>query len=1042
MGRAGPGRLAAGLAGFTPPSLPVGREYSLALMRRVGSVYCVAARALDSEDYSMPKLLLVLIALIALAVGGYFLFSGPDTEDPFGNGPQADRSQDTGAGTATATAKSKGGAMAAEAGAARTEVVVARVGNGEYPEVEAALTGFKGRLLQPDGEPAGEVDVKFYRFGADSLIPTELLAGRGLGLDIDAGSTLTDEEGRFELTGVWPRAIYAARLAAETEWTTTKLIPRAPKPGEIEDLGDITLTQGAKLVGTVLDEAGKPLVGVDVRAANLPGPVTQFVPVHTFDPDGAIIVRQNGGFVIEIPSWAAELFKELPIAQTKTDAEGKYELLAVEPGPNLVTFSKVDYAGKTKPRVLVKAGEVKDLGATELGEGEELFGRVVDGANQPVPGAEVVAGKALSVPMALARNLPPTDAKGTFSGVGFERGKVLVAARRNSKSPWVVSEPTSIAEDVVIKLDSEFAVTLELVSKPGLEITAPRFVVTPGLDDGEAMVPASLGFLPQIDWSDRVERIEDSNHYRLTGFSKGRFLVQVAVPEHATAMVGLKLTATAQKKVELIASQAFDVVVQDPDGKPVHGAKLFARGEGGKWSMPKAPTLCGRSDKEGMVRVDVVSAKSAVVEAIHPRYGWSYTKVELAEKGVPTDSVLLQFERPATLIGTLTDKGRPPEPGKYMIAVMRESWRAEPRESASAGPSFVTPDADGRFTFGPARPGPYSIQAMPTIDVVSGGIFASMMRMGFSEQVSAQTVLTPGGTQSVTLEMSQADEPIEGPSARVTGTVLLNGRPAEGLVVRLWSHGRKIRSVDSSGNFDLGRLAAGKNQWNNMTIIDPDISMGRGNTLWEKRLKLTANKDLHLEIRVDTGTLVGVVRGPLGQPTVGARVAASRVQSKEDNVGASVRSLTDENGRFRIERVLAGKYSVTVNADDAKGRAEDVLVVAGVPSAEVNLQLSRTLSASGSVETSALGENVSGIQVQFQLEGENRDTHADWMTGGDSEFEVEDLTPGRYKVEIGVWYRDGDDQYSKHKRFDHQGIIVVDRDVTGLTIRPVARSEK
>ena len=137
--------------------------------------------------------------------------------------------------------------------------------------------------------------------------------------------------------------------------------------------------------------------------------------------------------------------------------------------------------------VRLREGEEKDVGALTLKEGEEVYGKVVDGAGNAVVGADVLVGQggvAGEAYFAIAAG--PSGADGSFTVAGFKSGKVIGAARRQAGDPWVIADPQPVLKDMVIALPATFELTLRLSSKSGHAIGEPEFRVLPGYSGGPA----------------------------------------------------------------------------------------------------------------------------------------------------------------------------------------------------------------------------------------------------------------------------------------------------------------------------------------------------------------------------------------------------------------------------------------------------------------------------------------------------------------------------------------------------------------------------
>ncbi len=130
----------------------------------------------------------------------------------------------------------------------------------------AALTpgaAAEGRLLQPSGTPATPAVAMCV--GASVPVP-----GRAM---IDSAACPVDGEGRFRLEGLTPGAAYTlvAEVAGAGRLLREFLAPADPEG--VADLGDILLPPSRRIEGVVVDEAGEPVADHPVvlrSTGNLP----------------------------------------------------------------------------------------------------------------------------------------------------------------------------------------------------------------------------------------------------------------------------------------------------------------------------------------------------------------------------------------------------------------------------------------------------------------------------------------------------------------------------------------------------------------------------------------------------------------------------------------------------------------------------------------------------------------------------------------------------------------------------------------------------
>tara|TARA_R110002072_G_scaffold264409_1_gene423119 strand:- start:23033 stop:26053 length:3021 start_codon:yes stop_codon:yes gene_type:complete len=911
------------------------------------------------------------------------------------------------------------------------------VGNSELlsdPDIRKALCGFKGRVVNHLKAPVADCGVRIYRGAMDSLLTqtTDLFADqKDFEPEYIAGEVQTAEDGRFLMTGVWPRGFYLMFAGLGTDAPTHQVITKAPSPGEIVDLGDVVLNEAGVIVGEVYDSDGNAMAGALVRAADIPGALAAFFPAERFDPEGAVLIREPRApvQVLKMPPWVKEAFEHLPIPTTRTDLEGKFRLVGVMPGSNMLATTARNFLSDVKGSVNVRAGEVKDVGRIRLREGEELYAKVLDEKGKPVAGAEVIAGSTLSlVPIDLASYLGETNAQGEIDGMGFSPGKVTIAARRSKNHAWVLAEPQSIISDVIVTLPAQYSITVSVQMADGAPVKDARFRLLPGKKGEGAAEMFMLGFSKPINLKNCMTKVEDGV-WRVTGLNKGYYTMLAEVEGLASGVEGVHLEeADGQCTIKLDPPNLFSVLVVNQDDQPIRNAAIFAQARGD--NVVEMPINCGRTDKEGRVKINKIKGTKLRVSADHPLWGVVHGETK------PDEELVLRLVAPGSLHGVLSENGKPPLPGKFTVAVM---WR---RNGGARGPlentpQLITAGLDGSFTVGSLQPGQYSVTALSSLDTLRspGAIFgiAQSMSLNSSSMSNERVDVLSGQVAEVRLEVGK--KPIEGPTAQLTGSVVVNGRVANGYTITARSSSRMIESgpggggptrvggrrfggvVDERGRFDLGTIEAG-----DVTVSvsgnEDGIFMGRNNSIWSQTVKVTEGEQRDLTIDITTSVLAGNVYLPDGSP--GARVfiqARGRLKVDGELGGSSRQSMvTKADGSFKFSQVPEGMWGLEFQSRDGDNRwrakLENIAVGPGATSDSLRVEMVAQMLVKGRVDLAALPEKPRwGYLVFHRLKpGDAPTANGDSQNGisyrGNGEFVADDLTAGRWRVVLHTQGKD------------------------------------
>ena len=955
---------------------------------------------------SKTPLLVAALGIALVAALAFWWFGGDrPAPGPIG-GPDTPRAESTDPEVA-----------AAEVGERATTRVAAdserrrAPGAGLHPSVAAALVGFTGRVVTSSGEPVPDSLVKLFRFAVDAVIrPSVSVFAEGPKNEpeIEAGETRTGSDGRFVLEGVFPRAFFMLKADADGDAPTWRILDESPDPGELLDLGDIVLADCGILTGTVIGPDGEPVPDALVRAVDFPDPGGFFlgqVPLDRVDPEGGLILSPEirKDTAVTAPAWVADRFDELPIPTTRTAADGTFRLTGIVPGGNLFVISKPRLLSHIQPLIRLDAGEEKDLGTIRMRLGEIAGGTVVDQDGEPVVGAEVmIASKSSLIPLHFASRADVTDAEGRFEMTGFPPRDVYGAARRNAGEPWTVGGPVNVADELVIELPSVHTLTLTVLGPDGEPVADPKLQLTPGHDGAIEM--QMFGATQPLDLDDRLGRDKEGRNL-IRDVPKGEYTLLATAPDCAVSSAELTIDADLAHTIELIGAQRFDVVARHAEGGPVAGADVFVIARGEPPRVPEAPVHAATTSDEGTATITSVRATEVRITASHPAYGNVHARTPLPAAG----PVELVFPTPGTIEGSLLEGGASPEPGKWMVTLI-------PRGRASGAmpdiPRVVAPGLDGSFRATGLSPGGYLVTVVRSATMLSSpgksvDLVTALMLSGDVPRESVE--LPPGETVRVTLDALQQKR-VDGPSARVSGTLVVDGRLGTNYLVQGRSgRFRNAVEVDDQGRFDLGALPAGQ-----VTVqVSPRPSGSLldfrrlGQQIWSESFELVANEDRVIDIEVATAPIAGIVIGPDGQPVSGARVElmvwVPRTLNPDDVRRDQFRDRTDGSGRFSFDEVPAGTFTVQANGDGARGRLEAMRAEPGIGRRDLRVVLDALPRVSGKVDLTIFGsQRPRWLGMWFQPVGEARETNpGGWVgIGDDGTFETRELEPGVYRVRI------------------------------------------
>jgi len=237
-------------------------------------------------------------------------------------------------------------------------------------------------------------------------------------------ATRSDSEGRFELTRA-PAGRVTLLLDRPGRMAVAARTLMLAENGETE-LGDVELDAGRTLAGRVLDTAGTPVVGAEVRGGRNANQAVLFAPAQ------------------------------------RTDAEGRFRLTGLSHEGQAVVLARRD--ANSCWSALLGEGEGLEL---RLGTERELLVEVVDPAQQPVAGVQfdLRPGREatdLGVFAGAARPVTPT-----FVG----EGRWSLGARAPGESVLTVGAPGHVTRSVPLALEATGGAPLVVVLDPSQRAT-------------------------------------------------------------------------------------------------------------------------------------------------------------------------------------------------------------------------------------------------------------------------------------------------------------------------------------------------------------------------------------------------------------------------------------------------------------------------------------------------------------------------------------------------------------------------------------------
>ncbi|HEX5720596.1 MAG TPA: carboxypeptidase-like regulatory domain-containing protein [Thermoanaerobaculia bacterium] len=791
----------------------------------------------------------------------------------------------------------------------------------------------------------------FRRTGADGVYKLSAVPGRELSITATAA-------GFFQRRSNWP--VKAGERRAPT----------------------LALEPAFTAAGVVVDEQGKPVAGVEIKARIQPG-------------SRAMDRWESGG-------------------NARTSAAGRFRIPRLAGGiAHQLRLTRQGYAPATADVPPVEPGTPASDLRIVLRKGRTAFGRVVDPADRPVAGAGVVLepeppGDMMMIQIGPDDDSVPfeavADATGRFELRDLPPGTFKLTARGSGFAPTAVpglSIPAGAGSTDLGTVTLVRGVALEgyVTGPDGRPIEGAQVSVAEATGDPIAALARGEEPPAAVTSLDGFFRVEDRRsgetvdvEVRRSGYAKG-------------SAPGVQVPSEEPVRIVLLPSSAVEGRTVDPDGKPVPGARIVLD--------PMGPTAMSRgravftveamkhalSGDDGSFRIEDVPPGTFELMALAAgRQPANMTSLEV-RSGQDLRGVEVVLRPGAVLEGRVLAPGGRPIPGARVslvetgsIGTMRAGW--------------ARTDGDGRYRLDAVPPGTRLFRAdsegfrerVRELEVRAGENGLDFELEGGAEvtgrvvdddgvpvPAAAVVLHEGGGSWNLPNAVSRPDGSFtltgvaDGTyriAAEKEGFALTQGQEltvagnVSGVEIRLSTGGAIVGQLTGLDFAELSQAQVWLDDEFLQGRVFPDSSYRienvepgehrvlaslRGERQTDGRVTLEpGEREARLDLELADGYLLTgrvlrngqVVRGEnvaLGGPGVAGRWAK-----------------TDHEGRFRFEGLEAGTYDLTVI--DSRGQSHHKETVELSRDAEVELELV-AVTLAGRVLDSSDKQPLSGVRV-------------------------------------------------------------------------------
>jgi protocatechuate 3,4-dioxygenase beta subunit len=864
-----------------------------------------------SHANASGKALPLILGLVVLAAAAFFALG-----DPFGSGGMHGDDDEGSHGLGDMMSGSGDGAAATTAPKKKAISLAGLYGDGQTGAIRLRLLWVGG-----DGRPVvGQEVALFSRSGSEVT------------------RTPSDTDGSVIFAQVAPAKGYSLRIQGEG-FSEVHLQGISVFPEATKDLGDLILGKDIALRGRVVDAQGRPVPGTSVS-------------VHTIERDMA-----TKGMLFTMAEQAASV--PFPLHAVQTDEEGNFAIGGLKDGQYSLTARHQGYASRHEGEVIVASERGAGVLTMVLGVAGRVMGRVTDYDGKPIEGAQVIAlrdtgwrGRMQS----LEREVALTAKDGSYVidtlGAGSKYRFGVVA---KGFAPVYTTASVDITEgdlqqdfNLAEGGNLEGVVTDEVTGRPIANAKVAVFVGPMNFGGG--------GGNPDDKAVADTRLTDDEGKFRFESITPGPVSSSVVRAQGYSSVMTSQWTGNLWPAVE--AGQTTEVTVTMKRGgsirgfvrtsagkEPIQGAQVTVMGTG--WAAmgavwAGAPTAITSADG-GYELTGIVPGKYKLYSSAagySSDGGQEGTDVELTETNLSAEKDLT-MSAAGTVTGLVVDAagepiagvrvrmkpGRDPEANTDQRRQRRGGDMA--RRFLNSGRSPVDLSAeDGSFRLDGVSTESMWIVYGESDEYVSGESKAFKIAAG--EVKTIKITMVAGGA----LRGRVVDE-----NGRVVaGARVQVGHLDEDLVgeknLSSWQAsaalGSEVYMTDESGRFLATNLEPGPgivraSKEGYVTFFKRNFSITPGETYDGYSIALSQGEDVEGRVvDADGRPIERAMIAVTKQANPGAQEETNADEEESEDVEPMMFARTDADGRYKIENVKPGVYSVVVwMAGGSKGWARD-----------------------------------------------------------------------------------------------------------------------
>ncbi|MFG6149247.1 carboxypeptidase regulatory-like domain-containing protein [Halobacillus sp. B23F22_1] len=596
-------------------------------------------------------------------------------------------------------------------------------------------------------------------------------------------------------------------------------------------------------------------------------------------PDPATItgqIRSSTGVPITNATVRVVDQNETVLATVVTDEFGNYAITNLPPGNHQIIISAPGFGAVVGGVILGPGDIINNLDFELTANPGRIQGQVTDTlTGEPVTGAITVVRTVGGIPVVVASSF--TDENGNYLIEGLAPGSYSVTSTATGYGTTVVG--------AIIESDQTTTVNIGLSPIVG----SISGLVTNQNGDPLTNTAVEIKVFDQAGNLIIIVLADSNGQFTIPELNPGSYQLTISAQGFSSQTVGAVveagedtfLTIPLASNPARITGQVVDSVTSDP----ISGAIVTVSDVNG------LPITNAVTDLNGNFLIGGLPPTTVIVSAVAAGYGSASTAV-LLSPGATVSTTIALTPQPGGVTGVVTSAVTSEPISGATVQIFDET---------RALVVTLTTDPNGLYSFTNLSGGVYRI-------VVSAAGFGTALQD-----------VTVSSNQITTATFSLVENP-----GSIRGTVInqVTGEPLLGVtvVIRQFSPtGPIIQTIatDSNGQFLVENLTPGAYT---VTAFTPSFG--------SQSASVQVNANLTTEVTLELLPNAGTVEGMVTSSVTGAGLSNVRVSVFDDNGILVVTVQTDNQGRYQVEGLRPGSYTITFFHPDFQTATIGTVIIA------------------------------------------------------------------------------------------------------------------